>query len=339
MPGEVNRLWAEPDRDLRVAESRPQVANTTDRDSHAHHSPLIINLDSDSDGDVDPHRPPLIIDLDSDSDVDGEEDQPLPKVDPDTDRDVKTHQIQPETDLTPLRGSKEDDKSLVSIDRDQEMQDVTAIRAQDETPLIEHGTASQQVHVSPSLALRSRTSSISFDEKINPNVDETANNLNQQNQDPTQFNIAELDFYLAAQAEQESGFQTTTQELLKTQIWGHIDPRVVWAEEKDEEWLAEKRCEIDARGGKKANYGKLLTTQVRKEREQKGWQIHQNSEALSGHIVAETARHMEELFGIKGMDDLIPGVRDGQLVMTEKSVDIEAAKRKRKAALKYYVVH
>jgi hypothetical protein len=143
------------------------------------------------------------------------------------------------------------------------------------------------------------------------------------------FDTSELDSFLLKQAEPESELQPTPQELAQTQIWGHINPSVIWPKEQSEEWLAEKRQEIDARGGRKANYGKLLTTQVRKERAEKGWNIHQNSEAVSDAKMAETARHMEELFGIKGIDDLIPGVRNGQLVMMEKPVD-ENGRKKRK---------
>lgn len=142
-----------------------------------------------------------------------------------------------------------------------------------------------------------------------------------------------LDYYLAKQAEPKLETRPTTQELLKTQFWGHIDPSKVWPKETSEEWLAKKREEIDSRGGRKANFGKLLTVQVRKERWDNGWHIHQTSEANKvDRRFAETTRHVEELFGLKGIDDLIPGVMDGQLVMMEKPAGdgIETRNRKRK---------
>ena len=150
------------------------------------------------------------------------------------------------------------------------------------------------------------------------------------------FDCSALDSFLEEQAEPEMHKQTNLQDLAKTQLWGRIDPRVSWAPVTDEDWLVAKRSEIDARGGRKANYGKHLTSQVRKEREDKGWYTHQNSEAVSDQIMAETLKHMEELFGIN-IDNLLPSVRDGQLVMVEKSVD-EVGRKKRKAVLKCYPV-
>ena len=144
------------------------------------------------------------------------------------------------------------------------------------------------------------------------------------------FDSSELDTFLMKQAEPESNFQPTPQDLVETQIWGHINPTKLWPRVTSEEWLNEKRREIDGRGGRKANYGKLLTDQVRKERMEKGWHIHQNSEPVPDEKMKETTRHMEDLFGIKGIDDLIPGVMNGQLVMMEKPMD-ENGKKKRKA--------
>lgn len=151
------------------------------------------------------------------------------------------------------------------------------------------------------------------------------------------FDETELDFFLKKQSEPDSEFQPTPQELANTQIWGHMDPREVWPQKRSEEWYAEKRREIDARGGRKANYGTILTSQGRKERAEKGWHIHQNSEAVPANIMAKTARHMEELFGAKGIDDLLPCVRNGQLAMSEKAFD-DGGRRKRKGTVKVYPV-
>jgi hypothetical protein len=46
-------------------------------------------------------------------------------------------------------------------------------------------------------------------------------------------------------------------------------PHVVWPKKHSEEWRAEKIKEIEARVGRKANLGKLLTSQVRKERNER----------------------------------------------------------------------
>jgi hypothetical protein len=237
--------------------------------------------------------------------------------------------------------SEREDGGVVPTNQDEEMADLPSMGAVKET--LGNAVASDRGQVSPSPALSLISSSTSSIEDMNFDEDTTSNAVEEmcleekRKQKAATFDSSELDLFLTKQAEPQSDEQPTPQELAKTQIWGHIDPRVAWPKEMSEEELAEKRREIDARGGKKANYGKLLTAQVRKERKEKGWNIHQNSEAVPSDIMAETARHMEELFGVKIDDTLVPGVRDGQLVMMEKPVD-DTGKRGRKAALKYYPV-
>lgn len=235
------------------------------------------------------------------------------------------------------------DEDMVAADhKDEEMLDVAAIATVNETLLLPNAPASQQVLfplISPALA--SISSSTTPDEDVILDADVTSEDLDletKRRQRAATFDTSELDSFLAKQAEPESEIQSTPQELAETQIWGHINPTVVWPKETLEEWYDEKRREIDARGGRKANFGKLLTAQVRKERADKKWHIHQNSAAVKGEIMAETARHMEELFGIK-VDDLVPGVRNGQLVMIEKPMDENGnGRKKRKTALKVYPV-
>ncbi|CAD6445242.1 0ed57a5b-cdea-494d-973b-08ad5e78df35 [Sclerotinia trifoliorum] len=95
-----------------------------------------------------------------------------------------------------------------------------------------------------------------------------------------------LDHYLSVQIESQARAEVEREQNLmpqpetaaKTQIWGSIDPRIVWPKEQSEGWYEAKRKEIDARGGKKANFGILLTAQVRKERSDRGWHPNQNKE-------------------------------------------------------------
>lgn len=143
------------------------------------------------------------------------------------------------------------------------------------------------------------------------------------------YDSTTLDLFLQKQFDLGSKFQPSPEELSRTQVWGHIDPREKWPETYSDEWVEAKKAEIEARGGRKANFGKLLTAQVRKERADNGWHIHQNKEYTPDEKSAESARAMEELFGVKGIDDLIPAVRDGKLVMLEKPFD-ENGKRRRK---------
>lgn len=84
-----------------------------------------------------------------------------------------------------------------------------------------------------------------------------------------------------AEIEKEQNIMPQSDNAAETQIWGNIDPRVVWPKEQTESWYEAKRKEIDARGGKKANFGILLTAQVRKERADRGWHLNQNKEYVS----------------------------------------------------------
>lgn len=149
------------------------------------------------------------------------------------------------------------------------------------------------------------------------------------------FDPSDLDHFLAKQAEPRSDKQPTSTELAQTQIWGHIDPRVSWPKKSDEDWLIEKRKEIDARGGRKANFGKHLTAQVRREKTTKGWHMHQTSDPMSEHDWNQRQTFAEELLNAKDCDDLIPRMRDGHLVMMEKHADKNGKKRK---TVKYYSV-
>ncbi|TGO58438.1 hypothetical protein BCON_0055g00410 [Botryotinia convoluta] len=81
-----------------------------------------------------------------------------------------------------------------------------------------------------------------------------------------------------AEVEKEQNIMPQSDNATETQIWGNIDPRVVWPKEQSKSWYEAKRKEIDARGGKKANFGILLTAQVRKERADSGWHLNQNKE-------------------------------------------------------------
>jgi len=81
----------------------------------------------------------------------------------------------------------------------------------------------------------------------------------------------EFDQLLAQPPAEESMIEPTTKELLETQVWDFIDPSKVWPPELSEDWLITKRKEIQERGGRKKNYGKLITAQNRKEKEANGW--------------------------------------------------------------------
>jgi hypothetical protein len=138
-----------------------------------------------------------------------------------------------------------------------------------------------------------------------------------------------LDSFLRDQSAFKPLYQPTGEELEKTQQWGHIDPRKQWPNRITDEYIAAKMVEIKARGGKKANYGILLTAQVRKERKDNGWHIHQNKDFVPDEKSDLGLKHLEELFGQKNLDDLVPAVKDGRLVMMENPVDSNGKKKRK----------
>ncbi|KAF7931006.1 uncharacterized protein EAE97_009215 [Botrytis byssoidea] len=113
-----------------------------------------------------------------------------------------------------------------------------------------------------------------------------------------------------AEVEKEQNIMPQSDNATETQIWGNIDPRVVWPKEQTESWYEAKRKEIDARGGKKANFGILLTAQVRKERADRGWHLNQNKE-----YVPKTDRKGGSIFVGDGdsRDNIDLAIRDGEL--------------------------
>jgi hypothetical protein len=115
--------------------------------------------------------------------------------------------------------------------------------------------------------------------------------------------------------------QPSERELADTQEWGHIDPRKVWPEELSSKWVEDKRNEIKARGGRKANFGKLITSQILQEQEDNGWKTHQTREARP--MTAERRRindKLDEMLGLKDMSGMVPVVRSHVLYMTDIDV-------------------
>jgi hypothetical protein len=226
---------------------------------------------------------------------------------------------------SPIRGNV-----LETVENQQCQTEESTYLATDTTPILR----------SPALALVSR-STMPGDDAIweNSNSEDAVSlpySLESQRQQRAEtFDPSALDSWLKKQSLADRDTQPTAQELIQTQIWGHIDPQVVWPKERSAEWLSEKRKEIEARGGRKANFGKVLTAQVIKERRERGWGIHQNKDVVDDEKSEIAAKALEELFGVKDIDDLEPGVRGGQLVMVEKDVDREGKKRSKPAV---YVV-
>jgi hypothetical protein len=69
---------------------------------------------------------------------------------------------------------------------------------------------------------------------------------------------------------------STLTEIADKMHWTHLSPRHKWPEVRDEGWLERKQAEVKARGGRKAQFGKVITAEIFKERREKGWEKHQN---------------------------------------------------------------
>lgn len=143
---------------------------------------------------------------------------------------------------------------------------------------------------------------------------------------PETYDPTELDSYLKKQPSPQR--EPTEQELLDSQLWGHIDPRVVWPEEHSEDWYDTKRAEIAARPSRKQRFGK-----VRKMDDEK---------VYSGYDLGEMERFAREFGRIENSMDFEAEVRDGVLVMVERNntIDVvtEVERKKKKRDLKVYRV-
>jgi hypothetical protein len=164
-----------------------------------------------------------------------------------------------------------------------------------------------------------------------PHTIEYKRQLRSMTYDPT-----ELDGYLAmqreaqaqAELEEEENFLPQGHENAKTQIWGRVDPRVVWPKEEPEGWYEAKREEIDARGGRKANFGILLTPQVRKEREERVWHQNQNQDRpMEG--ASKVQQFFEMAYGVKDLDQYEPVMVDGKLYMRDGAGGDKKGKKKK----------
>jgi hypothetical protein len=130
------------------------------------------------------------------------------------------------------------------------------------------------------------------------------------------FNPLALDSFLTQPEEPE--LEPDARQLLRTQNWGPVDPRLAWPKRLSSREREEKLLEIEARPPRKANFGKLLTPEVRQQRYENGWDIHQNSEFRDNEEIRERVVHLQELFGVSRIDDFIPATRSNRFVMLER---------------------
>ncbi|KAE8452980.1 hypothetical protein EG329_012167 [Mollisiaceae sp. DMI_Dod_QoI] len=151
-----------------------------------------------------------------------------------------------------------------------------------------------------------------------------------------------LDAYLEVQRNQDDSDRPTEADL-DAQNWGTIDPHVVWPQRMTERERNAKVKQIEARGGRKANFGKIITAQNLQERAESGWEPHQWRNKRDDEQTKELVRRLEELFNVEGLANLVPATRHGRLVMVEREVSDEEphgpGRRKKKNQSKVYAVH
>lgn len=153
-----------------------------------------------------------------------------------------------------------------------------------------------------------------------------------------------LDFYLEQQRDRDDS-EPPTRAVVESQQWGYIDPKVVWPEEPfTEDQAAAKREEIEARGGRKAAMGKLFTAQNLREKADNGWGIHQWGDKKNDDATKEVVKRLEDLFNVEDFANLVPGTRNGRLVMVERDASQEEelrgpGRRKKKNGPKVYPVY
>ncbi|KAG4430802.1 hypothetical protein IFR05_013717 [Cadophora sp. M221] len=134
-----------------------------------------------------------------------------------------------------------------------------------------------------------------------------------------------LDSFLSKQSQRDPFYMPSPKELSETQIWGAVDPRTVWPKRLNAAQKEEKMIEIQARGGRKANFGKLLHPQLVRERLERGWDIHQSREKRDDDETKEMIQKLEELFGVPEgiLGNCVPKTVGGRLVMQEREREPE----------------
>jgi len=152
------------------------------------------------------------------------------------------------------------------------------------------------------------------------------------------YNPADLDSWLHKSSLMPDDAQHTTKELLETQIWDELNPRTAWPEILSESWIEDKRKEIKARGGRKKNFGRILTEQVMQEKRENGWSLFQNKAvAPINDMQTEIVKGVDDLFRLKNVEATVPAVRNGVLCMVQVEDESERRKRGRpKSASKSY---
>ncbi|KAK0106894.1 hypothetical protein ONS95_015025 [Cadophora gregata] len=139
------------------------------------------------------------------------------------------------------------------------------------------------------------------------------------------FDESELDFFIQKQSQRDPSYEPEPKELLETQRWGAVDPRIVWPQRMSKDQRAQKVLEIAARASRKQCFGNILRPQLVQERMEMGWDLHQSREKRDDDEYREGIQRLEELFGVPEgiLGNCVPKVLDGRLVMQERKREPE----------------
>lgn len=131
-----------------------------------------------------------------------------------------------------------------------------------------------------------------------------------------------LDSFLTTQRENaKKSLPPEPRELLRTQEWASIDPRIAWQEPLPPSDLEQKKKEILERSSsRKTNFGKLITPEIRRQRAENGWLANQSCDMRDDEESSWRVKAMQEFFGVANIEDFVPTSIKGALVMKERDV-------------------
>lgn len=131
------------------------------------------------------------------------------------------------------------------------------------------------------------------------------------------YNESFLDSFLYAKPVTK---KSTLTEVADKMHWTHLSPRHKWPEVRDEGWFERKQAEIKVRGGRKAQFGMVITAEIFKERREKGWEKHQNKPLSVSN----------RFFDPPGMPEKVePILVNGKLAMADATPDAKGPESRR----------
>lgn len=135
----------------------------------------------------------------------------------------------------------------------------------------------------------------------------------------------------------ESTESTNIERIVKQDFFRNFDPRIKYKEDKyDLAWLERKKEEIVKRGGRKGQYGKILTPEMIRERLANGWHKYQTMPYPKKQTTKDDIRFLRDFWDLP--EELEPIVHKGKLYMADATENNARGRKKRNAARKMWPV-